>query len=115
MKVPKALRKGRAGRFLTSPAGVAVIGEALLAAGAFTAARKADPDSEVGRLRDRPKEELRHLVDEAKLKSGASADALRGAFSAAAEAFADALRHSADALEGGSKESAARGEARAAH
>ena len=114
VKIPKSIRKGRAGRFLTSPVGVALMTQAVAAVGAATAVKKADPDSTVGKLRDDPKTELSHLKADTKVKSEHSADALRGAFSAAAEAFADALRNSADALETGSKKSTAR-EMRAAH
>ena len=114
VKIPKSIRKGGAGRFLTSPVGVALMTQAVAAVGAATAVKKADPDSTVGKLRDDPKAELSHLKGEARIKGEQSADALRGAFSAAAEAFADALRNSADALETGSKKSPAR-EMRAAH
>jgi hypothetical protein len=115
LKVPKALRKGRAGRFLTSPAGIAVIGEALMAAGAVRAARKADPDSGLGRLRNDPKDEMRRIMDDVRLRGGASGEALQGAFSAATAAFAEALRKSAEALESGAKKSTAPEEGRAAH
>jgi hypothetical protein len=114
VKIPKSIRKGRAGRFITSPVGMALLSQALAAAGAATAVRKADPDTTVGRLRDHPTDELQHLKAETKLKGDHSAEALRGAFSAAAAAFADTLRTSADALETGSKKSPAR-EPRAAH
>jgi hypothetical protein len=108
VKVPKALRKGRAAAFITSPVGVALMSQALAAAGALTAVKKADPDSTVGHLRDDPKGAAHDLMGQAKAGGQHSTEALRGAFSAAAEAFAEALRSSAEAIESGSKKSPGR-------
>lgn len=108
VRVPKALRKGRAGRFLTSPAGMALMAEGLAVAGAIRAVRKADPASEIGRLRDDPKAEIKRLKGKVGDAGAGSADALRGAFTAASAAFADALRSSADALDNSPKKSGAR-------
>lgn len=59
VKVPRSIRKGRAGRFLTSPLGVALISQAVMAAGALTAVKKADEASPLGHLRDNAGEALR--------------------------------------------------------
>lgn len=99
VKVPKRLRKGRAGRFLASPLGVALLSEAAVAAGAVAAGKQAKPGSATRRFADHPLASLAHLADDAKLRGNESAEALREAFAAASAAFADTLRHSADALD----------------
>lgn len=99
VKVPKALRKGRAGRFLASPLGVALVSEAVVAAGAVAAGRQTRPGSAARKFADHPLASLSHLTDDAKARGAESAEALRGAFAAASVAFADALRSSADALD----------------
>jgi len=108
VKVPKALRKGRAGQFLTSPAGMALLAEGLAMAGAFRAVKKADGASEIGRLRDHPRAEFKRLKGKAGDAGGDSAEALRGAFAAASTAFAEALRGRAAALDDSPKKSGAR-------
>lgn len=114
VKIPRSIRKGRAGRFLTSPLGMTLISQALAAAGAATAVQKADPESKLGKLRDHPKSEL------GKLKTGASdsgdqaVESFRGAISAASVAFARALRNGADLMEGEGKK-ASRREPQTAH
>ena len=45
VKIPKGIRKGPIGSFLTSSGGQLVIAEALLAAGGFYAARRLDPNT----------------------------------------------------------------------
>lgn len=99
VKVPKALRKGRAGRFLASPMGVALVSEAAVAAGAWAAGKQAKPGSAARRFADHPLASLSHLANDARLRGSASTEALREAFAAASAAFADTLRHSADALD----------------
>jgi hypothetical protein len=115
VKVPRALRKGRAARFLASPVGVVVMSEALAAAGAMAAGKRAKPGSALRRFVDQPAAGLAQVGQDAQYKGAQSADALRGAFSAAAAAFADALRHSAEAIEPDAKKPRARTETRAAH
>jgi hypothetical protein len=115
VKVPKALRKGRAARFLTSPLGVALISEAVVAAGAFAVGKESEPGSKARRFADHPLASLALLKDDAKLKGEHSADQLKAAFAAASAAFADALRSGAEVIEPTAKKSLARGEPRAAH
>ena len=113
MKVPKALRKGRAARFLASPAGIALLSEAAVAAGAVVAGKQAPKGSIARKLVDHPLAGLSDLTDDAKVRGKESAEALRGAFAAASVAFADALRSSADALDPAPKKPTAREGARA--
>jgi len=115
VKVPKALRKGRAARFMASPAGVALLTDMALAAGAWTVAKGTKPDSKVRKGLDRTHLQLSTLADRGEDAGKRSAEALKGAFSAAATAFADALRKSADAVEPTSKKAAARPETARAH
>lgn len=112
VKVPKALRKGRAGRFLASPVGLALVSDAILA-GAVAVGKQAKPGSAARKLADHPLAGLSQLRDDARQRGEESTEALRGAFAAASVAFADALRSSADALDPGPKKSRAREAARA--
>lgn len=114
VKVPKGLRKGRAGRFLASPMGIALVSEAAVAAGAWAAGKQARPGSATRRFADHPLDSLSRLADDARLRGSASTEALREAFAAASAAFADTLRHSADVVDPASpKKAAAREAARA--
>ena len=63
MKIPKGIRKGPIGNFLTSSGGQLVIAEALLAAGGFYAARRLDPNTPAG-------EAVRHPIDSMRAKLG---------------------------------------------
>jgi hypothetical protein len=99
VKVPKVLRKGRAGQFLASPLGAAILADALLAAGAATVAQEAKPGSAVRKLASKTREEMEEAAAVAKRGGHASTDALREAFAAASRAFAEKLRHTADAVE----------------
>ena len=63
MKIPKGIRKGPIGTFLTSSGGQLVIAEALLAAGGFYAARRLDPNTPAG-------EAVRHPIDSMRAKLG---------------------------------------------
>lgn len=113
VKVPKALRKGRAGRFLASPLGVALVSEAVVAAGTVAAGKQARPGSATRRFADHPLASLSELAEDARVRGNESAAVLREAFAAASTAFADTLRHSADALDPKGKKSPAREGARA--
>lgn len=115
VKVPRALRKGRAGRFLASPLGVALISDALVTAGVVAIGKEAKPGSAARRFADHPMASLAHLGDEARSKGEHSAEQLKAAFAAASAAFAEALRASADAIEPSGKKSMPRAEPRAAH
>lgn len=113
VKVPKALRKGRAGRFLASPVGMALVSDAILAAGVAAVGTQAKLGSATRKFADHPLAGLTRLRDDARQRGEESTEALRGAFAAASVAFADALRSSADALDPGPKKSRAREATRA--
>ena len=115
MKVPKALRKGRAARFLTSPAGVALLTDVALAAGAWTVAKGTGSDGKVRRASDDVRLRLSTLADRGEDAGRHSTEAVKAAFAAAAAAFADALRKSADVVEPTAKKGAARPETARAH
>ena len=78
IKIPKGIRKGPIGNFLSSSGGQLVIAEALLAAGGFYAARRLDPNTPAG-------EAVRHPIDSMRAKLGSYG-------SGTSERFARALR-----------------------
>jgi hypothetical protein len=92
VKVPKAVRKGRLGELLASKRGQALIAEAIMAAGAVGAAKKAKDDPNI-----------RHYVTDAARPGeiGAAGGALAYALGEAARSFADALRRGPDEREAG--------------
>lgn len=112
VKVPRSLRKGRAGRFLASPLGVALMSDAI-AAGVYALGRQAGPGSATRRFADHPLANLGQLRDDAMARGLESTEALRSAFAAASVAFSDALRSSAEALDPDAKKSKARETSRA--
>jgi hypothetical protein len=63
VKIPKGIRKGPIGHFLSSSGGQLVIAEALLAAGGFYAVRRLEPNTPAG-------EALRHPIDSVRAKLG---------------------------------------------
>ena len=88
MKIPKGIRKGPIGNFLTSSGGQLVIAEALLAAGGFYAARRLDPNTPAG-------EAVRHPIDSMRAKlgsyGGGASDRFARALRAGVYAFRNAL------------------------
>lgn len=99
VKVPKALRKGRAAKFLASPLGVAILSDALLVAGAATVSHEAKHGSATRQLASRTREEMEDAAAAAKRRGEASTDALREAFAAASRAFAERLNRTAEAVD----------------
>jgi hypothetical protein len=87
VKIPKRIRKGPIGHFLKSSGGQIVLAEALLAVGAFYAARRFDASTPTG-------ETLRHPLDS--LRAGrdwsrGTSERLTRAFGAGVHAFRAAL------------------------
>lgn len=115
VKVPRTLRRGRAAKFLRSPLGVALISEAAVAAGAYTVGKQSEPGAKGRRVTDDVRLRLSTLADRGEDAGQHSAEALKGAFAAAAAAFADALRSGADAIEPSAKKPTARAETARAH
>lgn len=99
VKVPKALRRGRAAKFLRSPMGVDLISGILVTAGSAALARQAKPGSATRAFADHPLASIRHLAGDARDAGAASAETLKGAFAAAAQAFSDALLAASAAVE----------------
>jgi len=83
VKLPKAIRKGPIGNFLGSSGGQIMIAEALLAATAYYAARRIDPDSPIGGTLRRPMDGLRAGRD----WSRGTSDRLARAVRAGVQAF----------------------------
>jgi len=90
VKIPKAVRKGPIARLLTSSGGQIVLAEVLLAASAYFAARRFEPNTPVG-------ETLRHPIDG--LRAGrdwsrGTSDRFARAVRAGAQSFRAALQES---------------------
>jgi hypothetical protein len=83
VKIPKAIRKGPIGDFLSSSGGQVVLAEALLAVGAYYAARRIDPSSTTGEALRHPLDSLRASRDWSRERS----ERLTRAFGAAVQAF----------------------------
>ena len=77
VKIPKQIRKGPLGQFLGSSGGQIVVIEAIMAAAAFYAARRIDPDTSVGETLRRPLDSLRAGRDWSRGASDRFARALR--------------------------------------
>ena len=86
MKIPKGIRKGPIGTFLTSSGGQLVIAEALLAAGGFYAARRLDPNTPAG-------EAVRHPIDSMRAKLGSYGGGTSDRFARALRAGVYAFRN----------------------
>lgn len=96
VKVPKSVRKGRLGELLASPTGQALIAEAVVAAGAMGAARKAKNSPKVRHFMHDAGERVHHAGDrlhhgDARQEAGAMGATLAYALGEAARSFADAL------------------------
>jgi hypothetical protein len=87
VKIPKRIRKGPLGDFLKSSGGQIVLAEALLAVGAFYAARRFDASTPTGEALRHPLDSLRASRD----RSRGTAERLTRAFGAGVQAFRAAL------------------------
>lgn len=94
VKVPKSVRRSRFGALLASPAGQALVADAVMGAGAL-AATKAARSPKVRETTRGAADRIGHAGDEAKLEFAAAGSALTYAVGEAARTFADALRHGA--------------------
>ena len=97
VKVPKSIRKGRFGEFLTSPAGQKLVAEAIVAVGAVASARKAAKSDTAKGLAGAAKDKVADLKDSAKsLKADAKTSDASGviayAVGEAVRSFTDAIR-----------------------
>ena len=92
VKVPKAVRKSRFGELLASRAGQALIAEALLAAGAVAAGKKASRNPRVRDAAHEAKEMAVHAGHDVRHDMADAGATLAYALGEAARAFAEALR-----------------------
>jgi hypothetical protein len=86
VKIPKGIRKGPIGSFLSSSGGQLVIAEVLLAAGGFYAARRIDPNTPAGQA-------LRHPIDSMRAKLGGHGGGTSDRFARALRVGLDAFRN----------------------
>lgn len=100
VKVPKSVRKGRFGELLASPAGQALLAEAVMAIGAIAGAKKvADDPNARDKLAD-VADSVRHAGKHAKHKAPELSGAVAYALGEAARSFAEALHRHADGQDG---------------
>ncbi|MFC3069913.1 hypothetical protein [Phenylobacterium soli] len=102
VKVPKAVRKGRLGELIASPAGQAAIAEAVMAVGAVAGAKKVKDSPKARSALAEVADRLRDGAGDASHKTGKAASVASGAIAyalgEAARSFAEALqRHDRDA------------------
>ena len=119
VKVPKAVRRGRFGALLASPAGQLVIAEAIMAAGALAGAKKA---GDTPKARDFLHDAAEHIRERGrgKVEMGPAGGAIGYALGEAVRSFADALRsgdpqsdtsrHDPEGRDSGGREAAADGD-----
>jgi hypothetical protein len=93
MKIPKAVRKGPIRDFLNSSAGQLLMAEGLIVLSGALAAKKADPNSPMGKFVHHPLDSMRNLS-----AAGAS-DALGHESSKLSNAFSEAIRAFRGALD----------------
>jgi NAD+--asparagine ADP-ribosyltransferase len=91
VKVPKSVRNGRLGELLASRAGQALIAEAVMAAGAVVAAKKAKDSPKVRNLASYAADRVQHAAAGQGRDMGAAGSALAVALGEAARSFVDAL------------------------
>jgi hypothetical protein len=91
VKVPKKVRKGRFGELLASPAGQALLAEAIMAIGAVAGAKKVADSPEARDKISDVADAVRGAGKKAKRKAPAVSDAVAFALGEAARSFADAL------------------------
>lgn len=100
VKVPKAVRKGRLGELIASPAGQAAIAEAVMAVGAVAGAKKVKDSPKARGALAEVADKLRDAGDGTGKKAAKTATAASGALAfalgEAARSFADALQKHGD-------------------
>jgi len=92
VRVPKQVRKGRFGELLASPSGQKVIAEAIMAAGALAAGKKAAGDPQVRAAAKAAKDKVAGTIDGTAHGGADAGGALAYALTEAARSFAQALR-----------------------
>jgi hypothetical protein len=96
VKVPKVVRKGRLGELLASRTGQALIAEAIMAAGAVGAAKKAKDSPGTRKAMRQMMGKAGRAGDHAAKDVGAAGATLTYALGEAARSFADALHRGPD-------------------
>jgi hypothetical protein len=99
VKVPKSVRKGRLGELLASRTGQALIAEAIMAAGAIGAAKKAGDSPKARHLVADAADKLKTLGGDARQKAGDAKDKAEETGSTFAFALGEAARSFAAALD----------------
>lgn len=98
VKVPKTIRKGQVGAFLTSPAGQKLVAEAILALGAIAGARKAAKSETAKDLAGAAREKMSEAKEGAANMVSGEAGPIAYAVGEAVRSFTEAVRrHHGDA------------------
>jgi len=92
VKVPKSIRKGRFGEFLTSPAGQKLVAEAIVAVGAVASAGKAAKSDKAKDLAGAAKDRAADLKQDAGAKASDASGVIAYAVGEAVRSFTDAIR-----------------------
>jgi len=100
VKVPKRIRKSGMGQFLASPAGQALIAQAVVAAGAVAGAKKVQDSPKAREALAEVGRDLKQMGADTGAQANAATSTLAYALGEAARSFADALHHNGDGKDG---------------
>jgi hypothetical protein len=92
VKVPKSIRKGHFGEFLTSPTGQKIVAEAIVAVGAVASAHKAAKSDKAKEIAGAAKDKLADAKDGAGDKASDASGVIAYAIGEAVRSFTDAIR-----------------------
>jgi hypothetical protein len=98
VKIPKRVRKGPLGQFLTSPVGKAMLAEALVLAGAGLTAKESEPGSNTRSAGNKLRQRLKKAGRKALLGGDGASDQAAATTAAVAYAVSEAARRFTSAL-----------------
>ena len=93
IKIPKTIRKGPVGEFMSSPAGQLVIAEALVAAAGVFTVKKADENLDAAEVAKHPGDSARRVVQALTASGSDQSERLTFALKEAARAFKTAMEN----------------------
>jgi hypothetical protein len=100
VKVPKRIRKSGMGQFLASPAGQALIAQAVVAAGAVAGAKKVKDSPKAREALADIGHDLKHAGADVGGEANSATATLAYALGEAARSFTDALHHNGERHDG---------------
>jgi hypothetical protein len=93
IKIPKTIRKGTVGEFMSSPAGQLVIAEALVAAAGVFTVKKADENLDAADVVKHPGDSVRRVAQSLTASGSDQTERLTFALKEAARAFKTAMEN----------------------